>query len=70
VNKIQDEAAFPTIGAKARVEQSRDERHLQFPGEVGGIGSNRGSRSRSKYMQDNYSDADHEGGVGSGMHQQ
>ena len=62
LSKIQDDAAFPTIGAKARVEQSRDERQLQFPDEVGhNLNSNQGSRSRSKYMRDNYSDADNNG---------
>ena len=46
--KIQDEVAFPTIGAKARVKQSREEREVSFMNDIYDGGS-RGSRSRSKY---------------------
>lgn len=55
LHKMQDEVAFPTIGAKARVEQARAEREITFPGESGGAGSQH-SRSRSKYRRDNYSE--------------
>ena len=30
LHKMQDEVAFPTIGAKARVSQARDEREIEF----------------------------------------
>lgn len=66
LHKMQDEVAFPTIGAKARVEQVREEREMTFPGESGGAGSQH-SRSRSKYRpRDNYSEQ--EAGAGEDLH--
>lgn len=59
LSKIQDEVAFPTIGAKARVQQARDDRQLSFPGD-GHINGSRSSRSRSKYDRDLYSDMEHD----------
>ena len=58
LNKKQDEVAFPTIGAKARVEQAREERDLFFPGDKPSIMDSSRSRSRSKFnlQRDNFSE--------------
>ncbi len=56
LQKIQDEVAFPTIGAKARVEQARVDREVYFTDELHPNGS--GTRSREKYSQENYSEQD------------
>ena len=60
-NKVQDEVAFPTLGAKARVQQARDDRHLAFPSD-GGVNGSHSSRSRSKYDRETFSDMEHDGG--------
>ena len=62
LNKIQDEVAFPTIGAKARVQQARNDRNLAFPSEAGHNGS-LSSRSRSKYDREPFSDMDNDGHI-------
>lgn len=51
LHKMQDEVAFPTIGAKARVSQARDEREIEFRVDNNGrmIDSARNSRSKSNY---------------------
>ena len=51
LHKMQDEVAFPTIGAKARVNQARDEREIEFRVDSNGrmVDSARQSRSKSGY---------------------
>ena len=51
LHKMQDEVAFPTIGAKARVSQARNEREVEFRVDGNGrfIDSAKNSRSRSGY---------------------
>jgi len=57
LNKIQDEVAFPTIGAKARVQQAKDERTLLFAGErASEIAPSRRNHSSSKYDRSSFSD--------------
>ena len=56
LQKLQDEVAFPTIGVKARVEQAREDREVQFADDHHVNGS---KRSHSKYpIRENYSDQD------------
>lgn len=58
LHKMQDEVAFPTIGAKARVEQAREERTIQFGGDSKNYRDSSRARSRSKYMTENTSEQD------------
>ena len=59
LHKMQDEVAFPTIGAKARVEQARVEREIHFHGDAGYRDASN-PRSRPTYLRDNFSEQDGE----------
>ena len=46
--------AFPTIGAKARVEQARTERDVLFGNEMPGSGQRNNSQGRNKYRHNEH----------------
>lgn len=65
LHKIQDEVAFPTIGAKARVSQARDEREIEFRTDLNSrFIDSASNRSRSGYNRrdggGNYSEQNHD----------
>jgi len=62
LNKIQDEVGFPTIGAKARVQQTKDERALFFPSEraSGRLGKDSNSSNSVTKQRNTYSDVEHD----------